>query len=64
LGEALQTWVTEWQTLATGRGVRLCLDAGMALGVVAVHASTLRRALLNLVQNALDATPQGGTLTL
>jgi PAS domain S-box-containing protein len=64
LGEALQTWVTEWQPLATGRGVRLCLDAGMALGVVAVHASTLRRALLNLVQNALDAMPQGGTLTL
>jgi signal transduction histidine kinase len=64
LGAAVQAWAAEFQTLAAPQGVRLHLEGVADLGTVAVHAATLRRAVLNLVQNALEAMPQGGTLTL
>jgi signal transduction histidine kinase len=64
LGAALRTWAAEWQQLALGQGVLLRLEGLEELGTVAVHANTLGRALLNLVQNAVDAMPHGGTLTL
>jgi signal transduction histidine kinase len=64
LGAALHAWAAEWQHLAMGQGVLLRLEGLEDLGTVALHASTLRRAMLNLIQNALDAMPQGGTLTL
>jgi len=64
LGVTVQTWATEWQELAAASGVMLCLDDVACLGSVALHEPTLRRALLNLVQNAVEAMPRGGTLTL
>jgi len=64
LGAAVRAWAAEWQALATAQGSTVQLEGLDTLGVVAMHANTLRRALLNLVQNALEAMPQGGTLTL
>src|SRR5215813_1678773 len=52
LGAALHAWAAEWQQLATNQGVLLRLENLEDLGTVALHASTLRRAMLNLVQNA------------
>jgi len=64
LGDLLQAWAGEWQQLALSQGVMLRLDGVENLGTLALHPSTFRRALLNLVQNALDAMPQGGILTV
>jgi PAS domain S-box-containing protein len=62
VGAAMQTWAREWQEHATARAVTLRLEGLERLGTVAFHESMLRRALLNLVQNALDAMPGGGSL--
>jgi signal transduction histidine kinase len=64
LGAAVESWAHEWQPLAAAQGVTLQLEGFMDLGQAVFHANTLRRVVLNLVHNALDAMPQGGTLTL
>jgi signal transduction histidine kinase len=64
LGAAVATWVAEAQGQAVAGGVTFQLEGLADLGLVAFHATTLRRAVLNLVHNALDAMPQGGRLTL
>src|SRR5262249_6078470 len=55
LGTALHDWEAEWQQLAILHGITLRLEHIEELGSVAFHPSTLRRALLNLIQNALEA---------
>lgn len=66
--EDLRTFVTqcvqEMTSALAAHGITLQLDAPAQLGMVALHKNTFRRVLLNLVQNAIEAMPQGGTLTL
>jgi two-component system CheB/CheR fusion protein len=64
LGAAVAAWAAEAQGQAAANGVTIHLEGLADLGLVALHATTLRRTVLNLVQNALDAMPQGGRLTL
>ena len=64
LGKAVEAWAHEWQPLAAAHQVTLQLEGLSRLGQAVFHANTLRRVLLNLVHNALEAMPHGGTLTL
>ena len=50
--------------MLTTRGMAFHREGLRELGHVRMHESTLRRAVFNLVQNAADAMPHGGTLTL
>lgn len=53
------------QLQAPGRPVIACkLELDQALAPIAADAELLHRAISNLVLNAMDAMPQGGTLTL
>jgi len=64
IGTALQAWGTDMQHEIEGRGITIEMQGLAGLGLVAFHANTLRRAFLNLVQNAADAMPSGGTVIL
>ena len=48
----------------TRHGIALVREGLEHLGQVLLHSNTFRRVLLNLVQNAIEAMPEGGTLTL
>ena len=64
MGATVQAWVAELESRAAQQGVTIQLEGHTTVGPLAFHPSTLRRAVLNVVQNAIEAMPQGGTLTV
>src|SRR5437763_5243844 len=60
----MQDWYTDFKQLAVTQGMQVQCEGLSDLGPVAFHASTLRRALLNLVQNALESMPSGGAVSI
>jgi signal transduction histidine kinase len=64
IGAAVQAWAAELQPRAAQQGVTLALEGPTTAVPLAFHPSTLRRAVLNVVQNAIEAMAEGGTLRL
>jgi signal transduction histidine kinase len=64
MGNFLRECGRVMQEQARTRGVMLYLQGLARLGSVSLHKGTLQHAFVNLLQRALDATPQGGTVTL
>jgi signal transduction histidine kinase len=64
IGNFLRECGRVMQEQARARGVMLHLQGLARLGPVSLHKGTLQHAFVNLLQRALDATPQGGTVTL
>ena len=64
VGAFLEAFTQELRPLCAARGITLALEGVATLGTGVFHPSTLRRALVNLAHNALEAMTEGGTLTL
>ena len=64
MGAAVQAWAAEMHSRAVQQGVTVQVEGHTSVGSLAFHPSTLRRAVLNVVQNAIEAMPEGGTLRL
>lgn len=56
----------KWKDASNQKGISIALEISNGEGVpmVSANASELREAMMNLVFNAVDAMPKGGTITL
>jgi signal transduction histidine kinase/CheY-like chemotaxis protein len=63
--DALEITQSRWKEESTSRGIALEVRTRLAdVPAVVGDAAELREAMTNLILNAVDAMPQGGTLTL
>jgi signal transduction histidine kinase len=63
--QAIAITQPKWKTLSQGKGVKITVQTELAaLPAVAADAAELREALTNLIFNAVDAMPDGGTITI
>jgi PAS domain S-box-containing protein len=55
-----------WQTMAQGKGIVIRTEMNLANGLPTISGSSseIRDAIVNLIFNAVDAMPGGGTITL
>jgi PAS domain S-box-containing protein len=60
----LDAFGAEMQERLVGRGITLQLEGESDLGQVALHQNSFRRMLLNVLNNAIEAMPHGGVLTV
>ena len=64
LGTMLDTLAVELQEKCGMQGITLHRQGLTTLGQMMMHRNSLRRTVLNLLHNAIDAMPHGGMLTL
>jgi two-component system sensor histidine kinase AtoS len=64
LSAFLKAFGQETQERLQARGITLRLEGSAQEVPVALHTNSFRRVLLNLLNNALEAMPQGGSLIL
>jgi two-component system sensor histidine kinase HydH len=64
LGTMLDTLALELQEKCDMQGITLHRQGLSTLGQMMMHRNSVRRTVLNLLHNAIDAMPYGGMLTL
>ena len=64
--QAVELTRARWQTMALGKGVPIQTNLDLAEGLPTIlgSESEIRDAVVNLIFNAVDAMPEGGTITL
>ncbi|HSF34425.1 MAG TPA: ATP-binding protein [Candidatus Tectomicrobia bacterium] len=64
LGVFLESFVFERRERLAASGIALRLESSHDLGPVALHQKAFERALLNVLEHAVEAMPDGGSITL